>query len=105
MPNRECNVTKRVQTSNGLRYCRVVLAANGRVKPDVVIVDDKPEKHAEGAYYLEWLPRELSQAIREHELTPELMSNMLQMHFEDQASLDRWLRQRWQTWFSQPYPE
>jgi len=28
MPNRECNVTKRVQTSKGLRYCRVVLAAN-----------------------------------------------------------------------------
>jgi hypothetical protein len=62
-------------------------------------------RRPEGAYYLEWLPRELSQAIREHELTPELMSNMLQMHFEDQASLDRWLRQRWQTWFSQPYPE
>ena len=62
MPNRECNVTKRVQTSKGLRYCRVVLAANGRVKPDVVIVDDKPEKHAEGAYYLEW--REGTRRVR-----------------------------------------
>jgi len=54
MPNRECNVTKRVQTSRGLRYCRVVLAANGRIKPDVVIVGDRQERHTEGAYYLEW---------------------------------------------------
>jgi hypothetical protein len=33
-----------------------------RVKPDVVIVDDKPEKHAEGAYYLEW--REGTRRVR-----------------------------------------
>lgn len=58
-----------------------------------------------GTYYLEWLPRELGQAIHEHELTPELMSNMLEMHFEDQAALDRWLRRRWGMWFSEPYPE
>jgi len=58
-----------------------------------------------GAYYLEWLPGELSQAIRHHELTPELMSNVLEMHFEDQAALDHWLRRRWEMWFSEAYPE
>ena len=58
-----------------------------------------------GAYYLEWLPRELGQAIREREITPELMSSMLAMHFDDQAAVDRWLRRRWEMWFSQPYPE
>lgn len=52
--NREVNLTKRVRTSKGLRYCPVVLAANGRVKPDVVLVNGKPERHEEGAYYLEW---------------------------------------------------
>jgi len=52
--NREVNVTKRVQTAQGLRYCPVVLSANGRIKPDVVLVNGKPEHHAEGAYYLEW---------------------------------------------------
>src|SRR5271157_4963112 len=52
--NRECNLTKRVQLARGWRYCPVVLSANGRVKPDVVIVDGKEERHAEGAYYLEW---------------------------------------------------
>jgi integrase/recombinase XerD len=52
--NREVNVTKRVQTSAGTRYCPVVLAANGRIKPDVVLVNGKPERHTEGAYYLEW---------------------------------------------------
>jgi integrase/recombinase XerD len=54
MANREVNLTKRVQTPHGTRYCRVVLSANGRVKPDLVIVNGKEERHAEGAYYLEW---------------------------------------------------
>src|ERR1017187_3230993 len=52
--NRECNVTKRVRLAQGWRYCPVVLAANGRVKPDAVLVNGKAERHPEGAYYLEW---------------------------------------------------
>jgi integrase/recombinase XerD len=52
--NRQVNLTKRVRTSAGLRYCPVVLSANGRVKPDAVLVNGKPELHSEGAYYLEW---------------------------------------------------
>jgi integrase/recombinase XerD len=52
--NRVVNLTKRVRTGKGLRYCPVVLSANGRVKPDVVLVSGKPERHTEGAYYLEW---------------------------------------------------
>jgi len=62
MANRECNVTKRVQTPRGLRYCRVVLATNGRIKPDLVLLGGKEEKHPEGAYYLEW--REGTKRIR-----------------------------------------
>jgi integrase len=54
MANRECNLTKRVQLARGWRYCPVVLSANGRVKPDVVIVDGKEERHPGGSYYLEW---------------------------------------------------
>jgi len=60
--NREVNVTKRVQTGKGPRYCAVVLSANGRVKPDVVLVSGKPERHTEGAYYLEW--REGTKRVR-----------------------------------------
>jgi integrase len=52
--HRECNVTKRVKTSKGLRYCPVVVAGNGRIKPDWVLVEGKPEPHSDGAYYLEW---------------------------------------------------
>jgi len=62
MANREVNLTKRVQTPHGWRYCRVVLSANGRVKPDVVLVNNKQETHKEGAYYLEW--REGSKRVR-----------------------------------------
>ncbi|MDP9161863.1 MAG: phage integrase SAM-like domain-containing protein [Acidobacteriota bacterium] len=54
MPNREVNLTKRVKTNKGSRYCPVVLSGNGRVKPDAVIVNGQQERHAEGAYYLEW---------------------------------------------------
>src|SRR5262252_4940755 len=56
------NLTKRVQTDDGLRYCPVAQSPNGRIKPDVVIVNGKPERHAEGAYYLEW--RENGRRIR-----------------------------------------
>ena len=65
MPNtqsKEVNLTKRVQTSKGPRYCPVVLSPNGRVKPDLVIVNGQPERHSEGAYYLEW--RENGRRIR-----------------------------------------
>ena len=62
MANRECNLTKRVQTTAGWRYCPVVLSANGRVKPDVVLVNGKEERHPEGAYYLEW--REGTKRVR-----------------------------------------
>ena len=62
MANREVNLTKRVQTLHGMRYCRVVLSPNGRVKPDVVLVNGNEEGHPEGAYYLEW--REGSKRVR-----------------------------------------
>ena len=60
--NREVNVTKRIKTAQGLRYCSVVLSANGRIKPDAVLVNGKEERHSEGAYYLEW--REGSKRVR-----------------------------------------
>jgi hypothetical protein len=60
--NRGVNLTKRVQTSHGWRYCTVVLSANGRVKPDLVVVNGKQETHKEGAYYLEW--REGAKRVR-----------------------------------------
>jgi integrase/recombinase XerD len=60
--NREVNLTKRVNTTQGMRYYPVALSANGRVKPDVVLVSGKEERHPEGAYYLEW--RDGSKRIR-----------------------------------------
>jgi len=52
--NRVVNLTKRIKTAQGLRYCPVAPSANGRVKPDVVIVNGKEERHPEGGYYLDW---------------------------------------------------
>jgi integrase/recombinase XerD len=56
------NLTKRVQTTNGMRYFPVAQSANGRVKPHIVLVNGKEERHLEGAYYLEW--REGSKRVR-----------------------------------------
>jgi integrase/recombinase XerD len=52
--NVKVNVFKRVRTSTGPRCCPVVEAANGRIRPHVVIVDGREEKHEEGAYYISW---------------------------------------------------
>jgi integrase/recombinase XerD len=60
--SKEVNLTKRVQTSKGLRYCPVILAPNGRIKSDLVLVNGQPERHPEGAYYLEW--RENGRRVR-----------------------------------------
>jgi len=37
MPNRQVNLMKRVTTAQGPRFCPVVLSANGRIKPNVVL--------------------------------------------------------------------
>lgn len=60
--SKEVNLTKRVQTPNGMRYCPVVLSPNGRIKPDLVLVNGQAEKHSDGAYYLEW--REKGRRVR-----------------------------------------
>jgi integrase/recombinase XerD len=52
--NVKVNLFKRVRTNTGLRCCPVVEAANGRVRPHVVIVDGREERHEEGAYYISW---------------------------------------------------
>ena len=44
------------------RYCPIVLASNGRIRPDLVLVNGRPERHPEGTYYLEW--REKGRRIR-----------------------------------------
>jgi integrase/recombinase XerD len=60
--NRHVNLTKRIETPRGARFCAVVLSANGRVKPDWVLVNGKQERHPEGCYYLDW--REGAKRVR-----------------------------------------
>ena len=54
MGNRVVHLSKLIQTPKGPRYCLAVLAANGRVRPHVVIVNGQEERHAEGSYYISW---------------------------------------------------
>lgn len=53
--NREVNLTKRVTTEEGeRRFFPVEFANNGRVKPDVVLVDGEAKRYSNGRYYLDW---------------------------------------------------
>lgn len=45
------NLTKKIA---GKRYCPVVFSQNGSIKPDWVVVSGEPERHPEGAYYIDW---------------------------------------------------
>jgi hypothetical protein len=48
----QVNITKRIDTPEGQRYCSVVVGPNDRIKPDWVL--NRQERHPEGAYYLDW---------------------------------------------------
>ena len=48
------NLTKYVVTAKGLRYCPAVISINGHIKPEIVLVGGKEERHSEGSYYLDW---------------------------------------------------
>ncbi len=49
------NLTKYVNIGQKQwRFCPVVVAANGRIKPDYVLASGRPELHREGSYYIEW---------------------------------------------------
>jgi soluble lytic murein transglycosylase len=52
------NLTKYVKVrgaaSETWRFCPVVYTSNGRIRPDHVLIDGRPELHKEGAYYIEW---------------------------------------------------
>jgi integrase len=52
--NATVNLFKRVLTENGLRYCPVVQATNGRIRPDIVMVNGHEERRLDGAYYISW---------------------------------------------------
>ena len=41
----QVNITKRIDTPEGKRYCPVVVGPNGRIKPDWVMANDRQEKH------------------------------------------------------------
>jgi len=55
------NLTKYVKVrgtvSETWRFCPVVRTGNGRIRPDYVLIDGRPELHKEGAPYIELVSR------------------------------------------------
>jgi hypothetical protein len=53
--NRCVNLTKRIKTPDGLRFCPVAHSANGRVKESKPTIWNRGrERHPEGSYSIEW---------------------------------------------------
>jgi hypothetical protein len=48
-----CPTEKSISPNESVRHF-VVLFANGRVKPDAVLLDGREERHPEGSYNIEW---------------------------------------------------
>ena len=58
------NLLKRIKTAQGWLFFSVARTANGHIRPDLVLVNDKVERHPEGAYYLEF--RQNGKRIRQN---------------------------------------
>lgn len=54
MANSKVALVRRVRTAAGWRYFPAACAANGKVKPEVVIVAEKEVKHPTGYYVLRY---------------------------------------------------
>jgi hypothetical protein len=46
------SIYKYVRTGKGWRYCKAAFHPNGKIKPNVVVVEGREEKHPEGSYFL-----------------------------------------------------
>lgn len=71
--NRSVNLTKRIKTPDGLRFCPVAHSANGRVKADHVEIAGREERHPEGSYYIEWYEdgKRLRRSVGKHALAAD----------------------------------
>src|SRR4051812_4955105 len=50
------NITKRVQIGGkGWRFCKAVKGDNGKLRPNVVLIDGQEETHPEGRYYIDFV--------------------------------------------------
>ena len=48
---KKLSLYKSVKTERGWRYCKAAFHSNAKVKPNIVLVNDVEEKHAEGSYF------------------------------------------------------
>lgn len=81
------NLTKRVKTSSGFKFCPVVMTAAGRVEPDIVFVEGLPEFHPEGSYYLDWYEKNGKRRVRKRKVAGKHATIANNMRMWKQAEL------------------
>jgi len=50
MPQPKFQLYEHIKISGNWRYCQAAIYSNGKVKPHVVVVGGRDEKHEEGSY-------------------------------------------------------
>jgi integrase/recombinase XerD len=69
-----------LRTDGEWRYCKAVTGANGKIRPDVVLVQGKEERHEEGCYYIlhnkKWINVGEDSTVAEHKR--KLLMNKLE---------------------------
>jgi hypothetical protein len=61
-------------------------------------------KEKGGAYYSTWLSEDLLAAANSGQLTPQSMTRLTGLGFDDQEEVEDWLKKVWPVWFDKPYP-
>jgi hypothetical protein len=88
MANRTATLCIRITTKEGKKpYCKPVYLSKGRLKPLYAMVDDKPEHHSEGVYYIRFGADDGKQPFVRVGNDPYVALDKL-------AQKERWLRDR-----------
>jgi hypothetical protein len=79
------SIYKYVRLDAGWRYCKAAFHLNGKIKPNVVIVNGMEDKHAEGSYFLNFNNRWLLLAAMRSKHNESVRSNLLRWNTSDRG--------------------
>ncbi|MDQ1406954.1 MAG: hypothetical protein QOG55_2583 [Acidobacteriaceae bacterium] len=76
------SVYKHCKTDAGWRYCKAAFYPNGKIKPNIVLVRTKEEKHTEGSYFLNHLNQGIAVGDDALEAQRDRMLKLNQLEYE-----------------------
>jgi hypothetical protein len=80
------SVYKHCKTDAGWRYCKAAFYPNGKIKPNIVLVRTKEEKHTEGSYFLNHLNQGIAVGDDALEAQRDRMLKLNQLEYDLRAA-------------------